>query len=316
MMVKIEDMSKRRKFYRGVVNHVYQRAIDGFQLFYTREDCLVFFTIFSVCAEIAGIQVLELCLMHNHIHLLLKTETIQELSAFMDHFTSWFVREYNMYVGRKGKLLKKNFGSAPKWDDKKLRSSIIYVGNNPVEKCFCRRASEYRWNFLAYRDTPNPFSQPLLRRNASSSMRKALQEIDAMVSLNLPLKYVQLNRFFEKLNDYESEQLIDYIISSYLPFDYDELESRFNSFDSMLHAMESTTGSEYDINESRDNFSIKVFEEILSYMETKMPRNRVRAITTYTIDEKIALCKEIQSHTSASIQQICSFMHLKTTPFH
>ena len=84
-------MRKRRKFYRGVVNHVYQRTIDGVHLFYTREDCLVFFTILSVCAKSAEVQILELCLMHNHIHMIIKSETVQELSGFMDHFLSWFV---------------------------------------------------------------------------------------------------------------------------------------------------------------------------------------------------------------------------------
>ena len=309
-------MRKRRKFYRGVVNHVYQRTIDGVQLFYTIEDCLVFYTIFSVCAKNADIQVLMLCLMHNHIHALVKTESIQELSAFMDRSSSWFVHEYNRHVGRKGKLLKKNFGSAPKWDDKKLRSAIIYIGNNPVEKGFCARACEARWNFLAYKKDQYPFSQKILRRDASFSMRKSLEEIDSMVRLNLPLKYAQLNRIFNRMVENEREQLIDYIISSYLPFDYDELELRFKSFDSMLYAMESTTGYDYDINESRDNFSLKAFEEMMSYMETKMSGDRIRIITTYDLDEKIALYKELQSHTSASIQQICSFLHLKTESPH
>lgn len=132
-------MRKRRKFYRGVVNHVYQRTIDGVHLFYTVDDCLVFFTILSICARSAEVQILELCLMHNHIHILVKTETLKTLSRFVDHFSAWFVQEYNSYVGRTGKLLTKNFGSAPKWDEKRLRSAIIYVGNNPVEKKFCKK---------------------------------------------------------------------------------------------------------------------------------------------------------------------------------
>ena len=305
-------MRKRRKFYRGVVNHVYQRTIGGFQLFYTVEDCLVFFTILSVCSRSANVQILELCLMHNHFHTLVKTETLQELSDFVDHFSAWFVREYNSYVGRKGKLFKKNFGSAPKWDEKKLRSAIIYVGNNPVEKKFCNRAYEYRWNFLAYRNNPWPFSDKLVKRRASYHLLKALKEVDSMVQLNLPLKYVQLNRIFQKLVSNEKEQLVDYIISSYLPFDYLELESHFKSYDSMLLAMESTTGDDYDINESRDGFTLPVFDEMMKYMVSKLPENKVRAITTYTLDEKIALAKVLQAHTSASSDQICNFLHLKT----
>ena len=62
----------------------------------------------------------------------------------MDRFTSWFVREYNSFSGRTGKLFKKNYGSAPKSDSKKIRSCINYIGNNPVEKSLCERAQDYR----------------------------------------------------------------------------------------------------------------------------------------------------------------------------
>lgn len=262
-------MRKRRKFYRGVVNH-------------------------------------------NHTHILVKTETLQELVRFVDHFSAWFVQEYNSYVGRTGKLFSKSFGSAPKWDEKKLRSAIIYVGNNPVEKKFCKRALDCRWNFLAYRNNLYPFSDKLVKRNASYYMKQAFQEVNSMVRLNLPLKYAQLNRIFQKLTEAEREQLVDYIISSYSPINYEELESHFKSYDSMLLAMESTTGYDYDIQESRDDFSLKAFNEMMAYIKTKLPKSRVRTITTYTLEEKIALFKELQANTSASIHQICSFLHIKT----
>lgn len=304
-------MRKIRKFYRGVVNHVYQRTIDGVHLFYTVDDCLVFFTILSICARSAEVQILELCLMHNHIHILVKTETLKTLSRFVDHFSAWFVQEYNSYVGRTGKLLTKNFGSAPKWDEKRLRSAIIYVGNNPVEKKFCKKAKEYRWNFLVYRNNSWPFSCKVVMRKVSYSMRKAFQEVDSMVHLNQPLRYALLNRIFEKLSKDEKEQLVDYIISSYSPIDYEELESHFKSYESMLLAMESTTGDDYDIKESRDDFSLNAFNQMMQYMMSKLPENKVRTVTTYALDEKLSLFRELQTHTSASLHQICSFLHLK-----
>lgn len=306
-------MRKRRKFYRGVVNHVYQRTIDGVHLFYTREDCLVFFTILSVCAKSAEVQILELCLMHNHIHMIIKSETVQELSGFMDHFLSWFVHEYNTCVGRTGKLFKKNFGSAPKWEEKRLRSAIIYVGNNPVEKHFCEKALEYRWNFLAYRNSPNPFSAKIVKRQLSFEMRKALKIVDNMLALNLPLKYALLNNLMKRLSVNEVEQLTDYIVSSYSPIDYEELESHFKSFGSMIAAMDSTTGDDHDIKEPRDSFSIKSFREIMNYMEKKLPRCKIREVTVLKLDEKILLYRELLSHTTASCQQICNFLHIKTT---
>jgi hypothetical protein len=60
-----------RKLYRGEVTHVYQRAINGFNIFYERDDYLVFYTIFSVFLRRFGITALALCLMIDHFHALL-----------------------------------------------------------------------------------------------------------------------------------------------------------------------------------------------------------------------------------------------------
>lgn len=304
-------MRRRRKFFSGVLNHIYQRTIDGSQLFYCIEDCLVFYTIFSVCAHSAGIEPLSLCIMHNHFHSLIKTSNQAKLSNFFDHFTAWFVREYNQHIGRKGRLLKKNFGSAPKWDDKKLRSCIIYIGNNPVEKHFCKRAQDYRWNFLAYANSSNPFSEKIVRRKISFKLLKALKEVDTMHSLNLPLKYAQIIRMTKKLNNVEFEQFTDYVISRYLPFDYKELCSHFKSYEAMLSAMESTTGEDFDIQEHRDSFSMNSFKQMMKHLEKNMPRHAVRKVTILPIEEKIEIYKDLQRNTSATGQQICNFLHIK-----
>ena len=303
-------MRKRRKFYRGITNHIYQRTIEGNQLFYCIEDCLVFYTIFSVCVKSAQILVHELCLMHNHVHFLAKTETVEELSAFVDHYTAWFVREYNAFVNRTGKLFKKNFGSAPKWEEKKLRSAIIYVGNNPVEKHFCQRAEQYRWNFLAFGKSEHPFSEKIIKSKISPELKKALKAVDVMVELNLPLKYTQLIHLTRNLKDKEMNQFVDYVISAYFPFDYKELSSHFKSFESMLEAMDSTTGDDYDIKEQRDSFSLAVFHEMVRYLQKGMKKYEIRKITTLPIDRKMEIYHELRQHTSASDHQARNFLHL------
>ena len=305
-------MRKRRKFYRGATNHVYQRTVDGVQLFYTIEDCLVFYTIFATCAKSAEIKISTLCLMHNHLHFLAKTYTVQELSAFVDHYTAWFVHEYNTFVGRKGKLFKKNFGSAPKWDEKKLRSAIIYIGNNPVEKHFCKKAIQHRWNFLAYWNNDHPFSEKIIKSKASRELNKALKEVDLMVMLNRPLKYAQLIRLTRELSEKEMEQFVDYVIFSYSPFDYDELASHFKSFDLMLEAMDSTTGDDYDINEPRDSFSLDSFNDMMRHMQKSMKRYEIRKVTALPLDKKMEILNELRLHSRASEHQICNFLHIST----
>lgn len=303
-------MRKKRKFYRGQVNHVYQRSINGVNLFYGWEDFIVFYTIFAVCARSSGIQVLELCIMPNHFHILIRTSSVHELSSFMDRFTSWYVMEYNASIGRKGKLLKKNFGSAPKWDEKAVRNVINYIGNNPVEKKLCKKAEEYRWNFLAFAYSNNPFSEPIRREYASTALREALREVDNMAKMNLPLKHGRLARISSKLKIREKEQLIDYIIKQYLPFDYTALSSYYDSYETMLTAMHSNTGSEHDINEDWDPESDQVFNEMIRYVQDTRPEMMTRKITMLPDEDKISLSIELQRNFNVTYRQICRFLHI------
>ena len=97
----------------------------------------------------------------------------------------------------------------------------------------------------------------------------------------------------------------------YSPFDYEELTSHFKSFESMLEAMDSTTGDDFDIRESRDNFSLDAFNEMIRYMQESMKRYEIRKITTLPIEKKMEIYHDLHSHTSASVQQICNFLHIK-----
>ncbi len=303
-------MRKRRRFYRGRLNHVYQRTINWVNIFYSYEDFLVFYTIFSVCAKSAKIKILELCLMYDHIHFLAVTENVQELSSFVDRFASWFVKEYNSHTKRKGKLFHKNFGSAPKWSEKDVRSAINYVGNNPVEKLLCCRAKEYRWNFLAYIDCDHPFSEKYVARRASRHLYNAIKEASELAKQNLPLKYCHLKRLTSKLSAREREVFVDQVIVSYLPFDYEELISYYGSYENMLIAMEANTGSEHDIKENNDRSSHVIFKEMIDYISKDTAQIDISKIISLPEVEKMNLKKKIQTRYAVDDWQISKFLHL------
>jgi REP element-mobilizing transposase RayT len=305
-------MGRKRKFYSGAINHIYQKSIDGNNLFYGDEDFISFFTIMSICAKNCNIQILLICIMYNHFHALIRSADIYDLSKFMDRFTSWYVMDYNFSIGRKGKLLKKNFGSAPKWNDKSIRSAINYVGNNPVEKHLCAAAEEYRWNFLAYYQCNSPFSAPLIRKNASKKLRRALAEVDSMYNLDKPIKCLQAKRLLSKLTKEEADQLIDYIITLYSVIDYNELILYYGSYEKMLEAMRSNTGSEHEIQEEWYPESDKSFQEMTDYTITQWPMKIARQVSMLDESSKTHLLYELKQHTSASNRQICKFLHINS----
>ena len=85
---------EKRRFVSGEVNHVYQRGISGFNIFYEIEDYLVYYTIFSVLSLKYGITVYGLCLMIDHIHSLCASAEKSTLSKFFSNVTIRFVKEY------------------------------------------------------------------------------------------------------------------------------------------------------------------------------------------------------------------------------
>ena len=250
--------------------------------------------------------------MYDHTHSIAITENIRELSAFVERFASWFVKEYNRHVGRKGKLLHKNFGSAPKWSGKDTRSTINYVGNNPVEKGLCFRAEEYRWNFLAYAVSDHPFSEKYVPSEASRHLRRAIKEAKEMADQNLPLKYVHLKRMMKKLSHKEIEQFIDQVIIMYLPFDFNKTISYFGSYEAMVDAMHNNTGSEHDLKEHNDRASHVVFKDVLAYLGDCMPANEIRRITVLSESDKYQLARKISTVFPITEWQVCKFLHLSS----
>ena len=249
-------------------------------------------------------------MMFDHVHFLAITENSQELSGFVDRFASWHVHEYNRNINRRGKLYHKNFGSAPKWNDKDIRSAINYVGNNPVEKKLCNRAEEYRWNFLAYAISKNPFSEEYIANKASKKLRNVIREAKEMAEQNLPLKYVHLRRMMKGLSSKERQQFVDQVITMYLPFDYQTLIGYFGSYGLMIEAMNSNTGSEFDINEPKDASSHTIFRDMIEYLGKIIAPIDIGKITTLPEQEKNLLAVELKKRFKIGDWQLRKFLHI------
>lgn len=219
-------------------------------MFYSVTDHLVYFTSYCIHADRYGVKVLGLCQMPDHIHDSLIVRDVDQLAAFKREHNAFFANAQNEICGVKGNLFEHPFGSAVKVGAKKARTNLIYVGNNPVERRLVQKAEEYRWNYVAYADSKNPFSEKLVLRNSSWAMRNAVKVVRNQRKKCLPMTYRLLFRLFNTLNNNEKQQLTDYIVCLYNIIDYSgALEFFDGSYEHFITALHSTTGSEYDLNE-------------------------------------------------------------------
>lgn len=303
-------MATKRTFAANTLIHCYQNTVNGYLLFYSVSDFLVYFTHFCVSATRHKITVAALCIMIDHIHSGVKASEPGKLSAFIREVSSEYSYSDTCTCHRSGNLFNRPFGSAPKIGDKKVRTNIIYIGNNPVERKLCFKAVEYRWNFLAYACSDHPFSEKLVIRKASWHMKKAVKEVRAEHKRQTALSYNQLQRLFKPLSNKEKLQLVDHIISLYNVIDYEYSASFFGGYDQMLKAMEYNTGSEYDISENFVGRSDECYSKISAWLIKNLKLKDVHEVFLKSEQEREELMWTIYHNTGINKRQLAKYLRL------
>lgn len=303
-------MTQKRKRLEGAVNHCYQRTINGFLAFYTATDCLVFFTIVCVAAARHRVRLVKICIMPDHFHLSVVFYRPEDLSAFMCEISRDYSTAFNKRCNRQGPLFQSPYGNAAKTDEKKIRTNLIYVDNNPVERILTSAAEDYRWNFLAYAENRWPFSEPVIKRYASGALKKAMSLVAARQGCGKPLSYSMLKSIFSTLDHKERKQLTDYAITTYSVIDYKESLRYFKSFRDMILATHSTTGSEHDIKEEFHGRRDDVYARISGLLQKNGLVKDVHEVVSLPIARKKELLRFLHGKTQATKRQLLCYLHI------
>ena len=303
-------MKTSRRFSRGVLNHVYQRTVNGFVIFYCISDYLVYFTTLCVIAPKYRVKLLMVSLMPDHIHLGVIADRAKDLSGFMQEVSKYFAFNHNEVCHHSGSLFQRPFGSAPKYGDKAVRTILIYIANNGPERKLVNNAEDYRWSFVAYAASDHPFSEKLVIRRASSRMRRALSEVKATYAKGRPMDYWQLKRLFSSLCRKEQEQLTDFIINTYNVIDYKAAIMYFGDYDKMLLAMHSTTGSEYDINEVVVGKDDRCYANMTAICMKELRLKDIHDVLALDDEAKMEVFHLLNAKTDALLEQICAFLRI------
>ena len=123
--------------------HVINRGIGKQILFEDADDFQRFLDTLKRYIEEEHFELISYCLMENHFHLLVHTET--ELDRIMKRICCSYAYYYNEKYGRTGHLFQDRFRSEAIKDDKQLLATVRYIHNNPQKAGICRR-EEYTWS--------------------------------------------------------------------------------------------------------------------------------------------------------------------------
>ncbi len=294
--------------------HIFQRAKSGFVVFYNVKDSLVFLTMLSTAAERLEVKVIGLCLMYNHIHILLETADAGLVRTFVRDLISSYARIYNKRYGLSGELFDRH-GVSFKRGGKAIRTALAYVNNNPVEDRICGRAENWRWNFLSYKAPgAHPYSEKIVLAAASRRLRRAVEMVRHLRSSGIPPTYEALDTILDPLTQAEKQQVTDLIINEYLPVDLARASWFYGGYKEMLAAFAVNTGNEYDIVEPFDPHSGLAYKKMVNHLAAAHPSTTIGDITRLPMNIQSDLLAEFVRKCKVKLCHARKFLHLPDDP--
>lgn len=91
----------------------------------------------------SNVKLLAYCIMDNHVHHLMYTENISEISSLMKSVNTSYAIYYNKTLDRVGYVFRNRFLSEPILDQKHLFSCLTYIHNNPVKAGIVKNIDSY-----------------------------------------------------------------------------------------------------------------------------------------------------------------------------
>lgn len=93
-----------------------------------------------------NISIISYCIMDNHVHILLKIDTVEQMSKFMHKLNTLYARYYNKNNSRVGYVFRDRYKSQQIYSEVQLRACINYIHNNPVKARICKFPYEYKYS--------------------------------------------------------------------------------------------------------------------------------------------------------------------------
>ena len=188
---------------------------------------------------------------------------------------------------------------------------MLYLDNNPVERKLVARAEQYRWNYMAYAQCENPFSETIRLRYASPQLRRALKLVRGLHDSGQYITYRVMTKLFDSLPSIqEKDQLADYIVNTYSVIDHSFSMGLFGSLENEILAAASNTGSEYDIQESFLGKDDRWYARFSSIIMNHGIVKDIHDILRMGNDKKEKLFQLLRRETSAPTVQIAAYLHL------
>lgn len=176
-----------RSYIKTSFFHVITQGINKQYIFDQSEDIKYYIKIMYELLKEHNIEIIAYCIMNNHVHILIKTEIVKELSKYMQCLNTRYAKYYNKKYNRVGYVFRDRYKSEGIYSEEHLYNCIQYIYNNPVKAGICLKAEEYPYsNYKKITgNTTDDYSFIDIEKDTEKMCKEALEEFLQDNNINL-----------------------------------------------------------------------------------------------------------------------------------
>lgn len=196
-----------RKLLGEILCHHMVQGINKEKIFLKGEDKNKYIMLLKKYYQKFKVNIIAYCVMDNHIHMLLYSNEIQNISNFMQQVNSIYAMYYNKNNDRVGYVYRNRFKSVPIMNREQLYICIKYIHMNPVKAKIVEKESDYIYSsYNDYLKKTGFINEKILKFifNSSDNYIEKFQKIEYK---NLAKEKADLN---EVLNNFLIKEKIDF----------------------------------------------------------------------------------------------------------
>jgi putative transposase len=138
----------------GLCAHVVTRGNARATVFHSECDYEVFVGLMKNAQERSRLELLAWCLMPNHLHLVVRSQTDDGLARWMHWLLTTHAQRHRSRYATSGHIWQGRYRLFPIQRDGHLLRVLRYVERNPVRAGLVASSREWRWSSLLERTSP------------------------------------------------------------------------------------------------------------------------------------------------------------------
>ena len=136
---------KSRRYLRSCFYHIMSQGLNKEYIFKTKDSMELYKKLMYFKRDKLNINILAYCIMNNHVHILINTDTISDLSKYMQKINSAYSNYYNRLNNRVGYVFRDRFRSEEILTQRQLFNCLRYIHYNPVKAKMVLHPKDYKY---------------------------------------------------------------------------------------------------------------------------------------------------------------------------